>query len=1233
MLESIKNRLPRLANGKHKSSREAGAATLVSKRRHTLRNVILGVLVLLAVFVLLGIFVVPPVAKYYLVKTLSQQLDRDVAIQRIVFNPFTLNVRVLKLTVNEPHSSQTFFSFDELALNLSSRSLLRLAPVVGHVLLLRPYVHIARNIDGKSYNFSDLVAKFSKPGPSEPAKPTPRFSLNNIQLVSGQVDFDDHPLRSRHTVTEIGLAIPFISNLPDVVELFVQPSFFARVDGTPVELHGRTKPFKDTLETSIDLNIEHLELPRYVEYLPLKLGFQLASGLLDTRLTASFVRSHGKTPVVVVRGDIGLEKLSIRELDGTPLLNLAALDVPVGNADVLERKIELGHIALTSPEVFVRRDKQGGINWMSVRPQMDKTTQQHDEKPGEKPPSVALSVAEVAIHDGVIHLKDEVPARGFGTELTGIQASLHEFAMPETHPAQADLTFNTSHGETVKLAASVRLDPLGSEGMLEVHKVRLKDYEGYYEPVLWYKIEDGSVDLATQYAFASGPDGNKVRLTSLDVALTSVRLRKPGSQEEFLHSKSVKLSNGELDLDKHSLTIGQLALRDTLVNLIREADGAINATRILVPPKSSGPKTSAPEPQGAPWVVTLQRADAEKCKVVFTDLAVKQPVKVSVDDVRLKAANLSTRKDAKGQLSLQAKVNDTGALKLGGTIAFNPVAAQLNIELDRVSVVPLQPYFTEKVNLLVSSGDVSVKGAASLALAEGAALSAGFNGDASLTDLATVDKAKSEDLLKWKSLFLSGVQYQHTPMALSIDQVALSDFYARIIIYPEGRLNLQNIAAKPEAEEPDTDTKESSDKTAQPAPKATPPGSAPSASAGTPIPPVKIGTVTLQGGDVAFTDLFIKPNYSADLSDIGGSVTGLSSQLDTTADVILSGRFAKTAPLEIRGKVNPLIKDLYLDLKTTVRDIELGPMSPYSAKYVGYEIEKGKMSFDVAYKIEHRKLTAENRLVLNQLTFGGRVESPKATKLPVLLAVSLLKDRNGDIDVNLPISGSLDDPKFKIGGIILHIIFNLIEKAVTAPFALIANLVGGGSGEELSYVEFDPGRAVLTSASQEKLGKLQKALVDRPGLKLDITGRVDPERDREGLRHYRFEQQVKAQKLKELVKQGASARSVDEITIDPKEYEKYLRAAYKDAKFAKPRNVLGFAKDLPVPEMEKLMETNTVVTDDDLVALANQRAQVAKDALTKDGKVALERVYLLASKADKKGDEKRKGSRVDFALK
>jgi hypothetical protein len=227
----------------------------------------------------------------------------------------------------------------------------------------------------------------------------------------------------------------------------------------------------------------------------------------------------------------------------------------------------------------------------------------------------------------------------------------------------------------------------------------------------------------------------------------------------------------------------------------------------------------------------------------------------------------------------------------------------------------------------------------------------------------------------------------------------------------------------------------------------------------------------------------------------------------------------------------------------------------------------------------------------------------------------------------------VDDPKFSVGRIVITIIFNLIEKAVTAPFALIGSLFGG-DGEELSYVEFDPGLAALSQASHDKLTKLQTALVERPGLKLDIAGYADMQADREGLRRHKFEQLVKAQKRKQLVKTGASAQTVDEVQIDPAEYDKYLKRAYREAKFPKPRNVIGFTKDLPREEMEKLMLTNTQVTDEDLTQLATRRAQSAKDFITREDKVSLERVFLLAPKvSDGGGDDKMKGARAVFTLK
>jgi hypothetical protein len=313
-------------------------------------------------------------------------------------------------------------------------------------------------------------------------------------------------------------------------------------------------------------------------------------------------------------------------------------------------------------------------------------------------------------------------------------------------------------------------------------------------------------------------------------------------------------------------------------------------------------------------------------------------------------------------------------------------------------------------------------------------------------------------------------------------------------------------------------------------------------------------------------------------------------------------------------------------------------MTPYSAKYVGYGIEKGKLSFNVKYKLESRKLTAENKIILNQLTFGEKIESPTATKLPVLLAVALLKDRNGVIDVDLPISGSLDDPQFSVGGIVLRIIINIITKAVTAPFSLIASAFGGGGsgGDELSYIEFADGRATLDPPQREKVATLAKALNNRPALNLEITGRVDPVSDTDGLKRVGIERKVKAHKLKDLARRGQAPQSVDDVQVDKSEYARYLKDVYGDESFPKPRNLIGLAQDLPVPEMEKLMMQYAKVSDDDLRQLASQRAQIVRDALLGNGQVSAERLFVVAVKplsSEERAKLKGKPNRVDFTMK
>jgi len=566
-----------------------------------------------------------------------------------------------------------------------------------------------------------------------------------------------------------------------------------------------------------------------------------------------------------------------------------------------------------------------------------------------------------------------------------------------------------------------------------------------------------------------------------------------------------------------------------------------------------------------------------------------------------------------------------------GAVGINPISADLKTSLKDIELKPFEPYFTDKVRITVTDGALSTAGNFTLGYAQEKELKATYKGDGALNNFASIDKQDAGDVLKMESLALSDLHFDSNPFSVGIKGIALSNFYTRVQINADGTLNLQQIF-RGEGAKKEASAKEEAPAKEEPLKKESPPPASDGKMAEKSPRDIKIETVTLQGGTIDFADKSVNPEYSGKLSEIGGRVSGLSSEETSLADMEFRAKLNDYAPLEITGKINPLKKDLYVDLKARFKDVDLSSMTPYSGKYVGYTIEKGKLSFDLKYLIDKRKLDSTNVIFLDQFTFGDRVESPTSTKLPVKLAIALLKNRNGEIKLDIPVSGSLDDPKFSIWRIIVQVIVNLITKAATSPFALLGAVFGGG--EELSYLEFDYGLAAISEPNLKKIDTLIKALSDRPALKLDVEGHVDLERDREGLKQFLFQRKLKAEKLKEIVKKKEPAVPVDEVRIDPKEYEKYLKLAYKEEKFPKPKNILGMEKDIPGPEMEKLILTHIEIKESDLRALANLRATNVRGAILKPGKIESERIFIVEPKSlppEKK--EKLKDSRVELKLK
>lgn len=1109
----------------------------------------------LLVFGLFGFFAAPPLLKSILLKQLSAELHRQVSIDGIDINPYGLSARINGFSV-KTNEGKEVVGFEELFVNVSSASIFKLAVVVDEIRLQGPRLAVSRVAEGR-YDISDLLDEWMKPK-DEPEKGTPRFSINNIQLINGKIVFDDQPKGKQHTVSDINLALPFVSSLPYQAEIVVKPSFSAVINGSPLALTGDSKPFSESRESHLNLDLDRFDLAGLQPYLPDSLPIRLTAGVLDSELKAMFKEVSDQVYSVSVVGALHVSGLTVAESDGRALAGWKRLDVEVENADPINRLVAIKQIALDGLDVSLAVNRQGEFNVLRLLDKLAKAPAADAPAPqveGAKP--FAWSLGGVALTNGLIRWQDASNPTPVEGQVRKLHASVGKVDSKMAEPlAISEVSYQLDFGERL------RVENMAFKGI--------------------------SVDLAA----------HRVDVAEVINSGTRVRMQR---------GKAGKIE-----------WLGAPALKTARATAARN-DGKA--------------KASAKAESRSEWIGKVGKLSIDDLGFRFDDQST-QPVAVQeIEGFNLVAQGLTNEPNKKGTVALKSQINKKGSLKVDGSVQVFPLDVAVKLETVGIPLVPLEPYFGQFLNVSLTRGLVSNQGEVAAKL-DTAGLKAAYKGSFTLGDLVAVDKQNSADFLKWKSLYFGGIDFRLEPMAINIGEIALTDFFSRLILNKDGRLNVADIVKKPAAEAaPVKDTSKPAEPKAGETKQAEAKPSGKDSAPAKPPVPIKIAKITLQNGSVNFSDFFVKPNYTVNLTKLGGRVTGLSSAADTVADLEIRGKYANSAPVQILAKLNPLAAKSYLDLKADITGVDMVGFSPYSGKYAGYAIEKGKLSLNVAYKLENNQLAAENRLFIDQFTFGDKVESPDATKLPVNLAISLLKNNRGEIDLNLPISGSLDDPQFSIGGLVIKVIVNLFVKAVTSPFALLGSLFGGG--DELSNVEFVAGYAAINEAAGKKLESLAKALNERNSLKLEITGRADPEADKEGIKRATIARAMKAEKLKDLKKAG-EGKSLDDIEIAPEETKLYLTRAYKEAKFPKPRNMIGLQKDLPVEEMEKLMLTNFPATDDDLKALATRRAEVVQAWLVEQGKVPPERIFLLPPKVEA-GDKDKNGggkaSRADFSLK
>jgi uncharacterized protein involved in outer membrane biogenesis len=1176
-----------------------------------LRNGLVAALVAVAVFALLGFLIVPVVARSKLEALGTRELGRPVTIGRLEFNPFTLHARLSDFALADREPQRTLARFDALDLDFSIASLWKRAAVFDAVRLAHPQVELTRNADGR-YNIQDLIDRFVR----APEGPPTLFSINNIEVDGGSIALDDRPHARKIVVSKLGIGIPFLSSFPYDAQIHVTPRFEGAVDGAAFGLTGNvTAPFEDTKDATLELNLDALSLPRYAEYVSLPQRLEVRDGALTTRLKLVFATEKGVARSVALSGTARIDRLALVRPDGSSLATAAAVDVSLASLDALARAVVLDRVAIEAPDIDLRRGAEGALEMASVA---------GNSRAAAAPPW-SYSIRDAHVGNGKVRVTDNAVSPAFATVLSSVVIDAKRIASKGA-PGTVELRFATDEGAQFAAQGEADIANASAHGRFEVKNMRVGTLRPYYAPAVHAEVRRGALDYASDFEVA--PDGDSARMTLHNGAATfaDVEAVLPGEREPALRIAHAELAGVALDTAKRTFAIDSVAGRQGSLRVMRERDGALNIEQLTRPSKAletAERRISANAVSAPPWSVLMRTVKFDGLGVDFEDRVPASPVKLRVADGRFSIQNVGNAPAASMAFEGTARARPAGRMTLKGTVVAEPLKVDCRIDASGIDLVPLRPYYEPTTNIIVTGGAVATKGRLTYAAAGAGRAHARYTGDVTISNFGSLDRPTSQDLVRWKTLTLTGVDAVSEPFSLALGAVAADGFYARIILNADATLNLQQLlaphsaAAQAAAPGPSTMVSGVTTKTL--------PGDA-----GGPLP-VSIGRIQLSDGEVQYADFFVTPNYTAHLTSVTGGVSALSQAQAGTVEV--AARVEGTAPVAINGTINPFAQRLALDLTGKATDIDLPPLTPYSVKYAGYGIQKGKLSLEVHYRVDDRKLAATNKLKLDQLAFGERVESPTATKLPVLLAVSLLKDRNGVINLDLPIQGTLDDPQFSVWGVLVQIFVNLITKAITAPFALLGSL-GGGGGEQLAYIEFAPGHAELSASAHDKLATLAKALNDRPGLKIDAAGRAIPDVDRAGLKRAMLDQALRAEKLKSVAAAGTSASADDAAKIDAAEYPKLLASVYKDADLKdKPRNAIGIAKSIPAAEMESLLLASYRVDDAALTALANRRAQMVKEWFVSEGGIPAERVYIVAPKVSGDGlKDEGAPTRVDFAI-
>ncbi|MGG2398959.1 DUF748 domain-containing protein [Pseudomonas sp. SH1-B] len=800
-----------------------------------------------------------------------------------------------------------------------------------------------------------------------------------------------------------------------------------------------------------------------------------------------------------------------------------------------------------------------------------------------------LRIDNIRLREKSLRFQDLRPSEPVEFAYDKLDLELHNLSTLPGDNADMTLTASGPHGARIDWRGQVSLTPITSSGSLSISDGHLSTFWPYVRDALPLVLKEGQVDLSSDYQLDLS-DGTELQLSKIKLQLAPFAIDAPDGKP-LVRLQRLDVDGSSLDLAKQQVVIGQVRSQGLEAWAARDADGQLDWQKLFAKPASAqdAPATQTeaePGKESKPWQVLLQDVQLRDYKAHLADRVPEQEVALEVGPLNLDLQNFDSQGDKPFDLRLDTGLGKQGKLQASGNVQLSPISAQLKVVTNDIDLRLAQAYLSPFIRLELRSGLLGSDLNVQLKSTEPLALS--VTGSAQVDQLHTLDTLRERDFLRWKQVRVKGLDYRHGE-SLAIEGVELDQPYARFVINEDLTTNVSELIV--------------------PQPQA---AAASKADDSKPLA-IHIGGVAINDGSANFADFSLTPSFATAIQQMNGRIGVLDNQKPQAASVDITGKVDRYAPMSIKGKLTPFDPLNSLDIATSFKNVELTTITPYSGKFAGYRIRKGRLNLDLHYRIEQGQLNAENKVLVENLQLGERVDSPDAVDLPIRLAVALLKDTQGRIAIELPVQGDLNNPQFSVMPIVWQTLRNLVLRAAQAPFKFVAGLVTGGSDTDLSTVPFDAGSAGLDADARQALDTLAKALQERPALRLEVEGQSAEKADGPLLAEQRLQREFRETWYKVLQRRGDKVpASAEELEVDEDEQAALLEGIYRARlKQQPPSEWNDLDSEQRTQNMRQAVVNSWAQSKLLLRQLAQQRAAAIKDYLVEQGKLDDERVYLI----------------------